>query len=81
MKMMETVPGELTLSQFMKSVIDITGYRESLREENTLESNSRLDNLDELLNSIYDYEQTFPDATPANFMQDISLYTSEREPI
>ena len=80
MKTMETVPGELTLSQFMKSVIDLTGYRESLREENTLESNSRLDNLDELLNSIYDYEQTFPDAVPANFIQDISLYTSEENP-
>lgn len=80
MKMMETVPGELSLSQYMKGVIDITGYRESLREENTLESNSRLDNLDELLNSIYDYEQTFPDATPDRFMQDISLYTSEENP-
>lgn len=80
LRMMENVPGELPLSQFMKGVIDATGYRDSLREENTLESNSRLDNLDELLNSIYDYEQTLPDATPEMFMQDISLYTSEENP-
>ena len=80
LRMMESVPGELALSQFMKSVMDITGYRESLQEENTLESNSRIDNLDELLNSIYDYEQTFPDATPEAFIQDIALYTSEENP-
>ena len=80
LKMLPLVPNDLALSQFMKNVIDVTGYRESLREENTLESNSRIDNLDELLNSIYDYEQAFPDATPESFMQDISLYTSEENP-
>jgi DNA helicase-2/ATP-dependent DNA helicase PcrA len=80
MKIIESVPGELTLSQFMKTVVDITEYRDSLIEENKLEKNNRLDNLDELLNSIYDYEQKIPNATPEMFIQDISLYTSEENP-
>lgn len=78
---MEKVPSELTLSKFMKLVIEKTGYRDNLLEENTLDSKSRLDNLDELLNSIYEYEQQFPDATPEQFIQDISLFTSDENPV
>jgi len=74
------IPSSLKLSVFMKHLVEITGYRESLREENTMESNSRIDNIDELINSIYDYEQAEPDATPEQFIQDIALYTSEQNP-
>jgi DNA helicase-2/ATP-dependent DNA helicase PcrA len=74
------VPTRIKLSEFMKNLVERSGYRENLLEENTLESNSRIDNIDELLNSIYDYEQAEPDATPEQFIQDISLYTSEQNP-
>lgn len=78
---MKNVPSALPLSKFMKLVVDKSGYRENLVEENTIDSKSRLDNLDELLNSIYEYELRFPDATPEQFIQDISLYTSEENPV
>jgi len=74
------IPSGIKLSAFMKNIVDITGYRESLREDNTIESNSRIDNIDELINSIFDYEQTDPEATPEQFIQDIALYTSEQNP-
>ncbi|PKL15718.1 MAG: hypothetical protein CVV49_19990 [Spirochaetae bacterium HGW-Spirochaetae-5] len=74
------IPSRIKLSAFMKNLVDVTGYRESLREENTMESNSRIDNIDELINSIFDYEQSEPDATPEQFIQDIALYTSEQNP-
>lgn len=77
---LSVVPQQMKLSIFMKGLVDITGYRESLREENTLESNSRIDNIDELINSIYDYEHSDPAATPEQFIQDIALYTSEQNP-
>lgn len=80
LKDMKRIPVTLKLSEFMKSLVDLTGYRESLREENTIESNSRIDNIDELINSIYDYEQSDPEATPEQFIQDIALYTSEQNP-
>lgn len=80
LKDIDGIPSRLKLSVFMKNLVDITGYRESLREENTMESNSRIDNIDELINSIYDYEQAEPDATPEQFIQDIALYTSEQNP-
>ena len=78
---MEKVPAGVSLSTFVKLVIEKSGYRDSLLEENTLDSRSRLDNLDELLNSIIEYEQHDPQATPEQFIQDISLYTSEENPV
>jgi DNA helicase-2/ATP-dependent DNA helicase PcrA len=78
---MVRVPAEISLSSFVKLVIDRSTYRDSLLEENTPESRSRLDNLDELVNSIIEYEQHEPQATPEQFIQDISLYTSEENPV
>ena len=80
LKELVQIPGRIKLSDYMKNLVEVTGYRESLREENTLESNSRIDNIDELINSIFDYEQTDPEATPEQFIQDIALYTSEQNP-
>ncbi|MCL2156023.1 MAG: UvrD-helicase domain-containing protein, partial [Leptospirales bacterium] len=74
------VPAQIKLSEFMTDLVEISGYRENLIEENTLESNSRIDNINELINGIYDYEQANPDATPEQFIQDISLYTSDQNP-
>ncbi len=74
------VPRTVKLSAYMRGLVEVTGYRESLREENTIESNSRIDNIDELINSIFDYEQSNPDASAEQFIQDISLYTSEQNP-
>jgi len=74
------VPHRIKLSDFIKTIIDLTGYRESLIEENTLESRARLDNIEELLNSVYDYQEHNPEATAEAFLQDISLYTSEENP-
>ena len=78
---MARVPAEISLSAFVKLIIDRSGYRENLLEENTLDSRSRLDNIDELLNSIIEYEQYDPQATPEQFIQDISLYTSDENPV
>ncbi len=79
-KSLAQVPGSKKLSEFFKEITDISGYRAVLEEENSIESNSRLDNIDELINSICDYEQSYPDATAEQFIQDISLYTSEESP-
>ena len=74
------VPAQIKLSEFMTDLIEKSGYRENLIEENTLESSARIDNINELINSIYDYEQSDPDFTPEQFIQDVSLKTSEENP-
>jgi len=79
-KDMKNIPGSVKLSDFVKSIVDKSGYRKALSEDNSVESTTRLDNIDEFINSIYEYEQMTPDATPEQFIQDISLYTSEQNP-
>ena len=73
------IPG-LRLSAFAERLIDLTGYRMALEEEDTAESRSRLENIGELINGIYDYETALPDAGLDQFLQDVSLYTSEENP-
>ncbi|HRS78604.1 MAG TPA: 3'-5' exonuclease, partial [Spirochaetota bacterium] len=68
------------LSAFVEQVLELSGYVKSLEDEDTMESRSRLENISELMNSIYDYEQAYPEATLDQFLQDISLYTSEENP-
>jgi DNA helicase-2/ATP-dependent DNA helicase PcrA len=80
MKDMARVPGTMALSEFVKSLTEVSGYRQSLLEDNSLESTMRLDNIDELINGIYDYEQYNPEASPAQYIQDISLLTSAENP-
>ena len=68
------------LSNFVSRVLELTGYVKSLEEEDTLDSASRLENISEFMNSVYDYEFAYPDANLDQFLQDISLYTSEENP-
>ena len=80
MEDMSRVPKNMALSEFVKYLTEISGYRQSLIDDNSLESNMRIDNIDELINGIYDYEQHNPEATPAQYIQDISLLTSAENP-
>ena len=75
-----SVPGTLKLSDYVSQVLEVSGYLKSLEQEDTMESRGRLENISELVNSIYEYELMFPDATMDQFLQDISLYTSEENP-
>jgi len=76
----EEVPTSRKLSDFVNDIIERSGYRDDLAAEKSIEARGRLENLDELLNGVYEYEIRNPDATPDQFLQDISLLTSEENP-
>ena len=76
----EGVPDRKRLSSFVNEVIELSGYRKSLEDEDSIESKGRLENIDELLNGIYDFEVRDPQATLDQFLQEISLMTSEDTP-
>ena len=77
---LKDVPEKSSLADFVKLILDISGYRNNLEDEDTIESNARLENLDEFLNSIYDYESKNPESSLNEFLQDVSLLTSEENP-
>ena len=47
----------LAPSELCGHILEVTGYRELLRKEDTAESDARLGNLEELVGSIQDYEE------------------------
>ena len=49
---------ELTVTELTRTVLEETGYRQELVTENTIESRTRLENLDEFLSATTDFDQT-----------------------
>ncbi len=47
------VPESMKLSAMVRELIEATSYREMLEEENSIESRSRLENIEEFVNSVF----------------------------
>jgi len=76
----EDIPIKIKLSAFVDYIIRESGYLESLEKENSIENRSRIENIDEFINSVFEYEDREPEAGLEQFLQDISLLTSEEDP-
>ena len=64
----------LKLSELFVELLDATGYVSRLKEENTPESQSRIDNLEEFSNAIRQFEQERgEEATLTNFLEEMAL--------
>ncbi|MBN8569197.1 MAG: UvrD-helicase domain-containing protein [Ignavibacteria bacterium] len=64
---------EMSLTELAKSIIDETGLMYKLRLENTIESEERLNNLQELISAIAQYDDNNEGATLEGFLQEVSL--------
>jgi DNA helicase-2/ATP-dependent DNA helicase PcrA len=67
-------PSDLTYE-----VLERSGYREFLENEGTEESFSRLENLNEFVNALREYEETSENPTLEEYLGNISLITSEED--
>ncbi|CAA9385526.1 MAG: ATP-dependent DNA helicase UvrD/PcrA [uncultured Rubrobacteraceae bacterium] len=68
---------EVPPAELVGAVLDESGYRGELRNENTIESESRLENLEELINAAREYERVEPEPTLDGFLQEQALYTQQ----
>lgn len=63
-----------TLEDLIHEIIDVTGYVRQLEAEDTVEANSRIENIDSLLNKIVQYEEDCEEvATLDGLLEDIAL--------
>ncbi len=62
-----------TLLDLTNKILDETGYRAELIDENTDEANGRLENIDELLSKVSEYENNTQEPSLAAFLEDVSL--------
>ncbi|RKQ34621.1 DNA helicase PcrA [Oceanobacillus halophilus] len=63
----------LTATDMVEAVLERTGYEQMLKNENSLESQSRLENLEEFMTVTKDFEQTAEDKTLVAFLTDLAL--------
>ncbi|MBI5974751.1 DNA helicase PcrA [Staphylococcus canis] len=65
----------LEITEIVDEVLDKSGYREMLQREQSIESRSRLENIDEFMSVPHDYEENTPleDQSLINFLTDLSL--------
>ncbi len=66
---------EISLVELTDKLIDKFGLIDVYKEENTPESKSRIDNIDELLNGIKEFVALRDDNSPAAFLEEVSLIT------
>ncbi|WP_287153802.1 DNA helicase PcrA [Candidatus Solincola tengchongensis] len=64
---------ETPLPDFMRLVLERTGYLEALRREGTFEAEGRLENLEELLNAATDFHAVHPGEGLEAFLERTSL--------
>lgn len=63
----------LSVTELVEEVIDKTGYREMLHAENSIEAQSRLENIDEFLSVTKAFETNNEDKSLVGFLTDLAL--------
>jgi DNA helicase-2/ATP-dependent DNA helicase PcrA len=63
----------LSVTELLEEMLEKTGYRDMLKAEKTLESESRLENLEELLSVTKNFEETNEDKSLIAFLTDLAL--------
>ncbi|MGM0602203.1 MAG: DNA helicase PcrA [Bacillota bacterium] len=64
---------KIALSRLVDKVLDKSGYRKNLKEENTAEAESRLENIEELFSVIDEYMKQSSDNTLGGFLEEVTL--------
>lgn len=76
--MIEILKGKLknpdySLLDLFDEIIEATGYVDELREDGTIESQTRIENIEELRNKIASYLDTTDEPSLSNFLEEVSL--------
>ncbi len=70
---------KMPVSELIKLTLNITGYMKALENENTIEAESRIENLEELLTVAMEFEKETAENTLAEFLEGITLSSDSDE--
>src|SRR5690625_1114841 len=73
---LQAAADSLGASQFLKLILDASGYRDSLKKEGTFEAEARLENLDELVNAVIEWEEEDGGGALSDFLDEAALLGS-----
>ncbi|WP_223702102.1 DNA helicase PcrA [Sutcliffiella deserti] len=63
----------LSVTELVEEVLEKSGYREMLKADKTIESQSRLENIDEFLSVTKNFEEKYDDKSLLAFLTDLAL--------
>ncbi|RSL31788.1 DNA helicase PcrA [Salibacterium salarium] len=63
----------LSVTELVEELLEKTGYRDALKEDKSLESQSRLENIDEFMSVTKDFEKKNDDVSLIAFLTDLAL--------
>ena len=66
---------KILISELVKETLNKTGYTKALKDENTIEAESRIQNLDEFLTVAMEFEEESADNTLQEFLENMTLTT------
>ena len=64
---------DLTITELVKMILIKSGYMASLQAENTVESETRIQNLEEFLTVVSEFEEEYAENGLDEFLQNLSL--------
>lgn len=64
---------QLSVTELARRTLELTGYQKMLEDENTLEAQSRLENVRELLSKATLFDAETPEATLSGFLENVAL--------
>ena len=70
---------KMPVSELIKLTLSLTGYMKALENENTIEAESRIENLEELLTVAMEFEKQSAENTLAEFLEGITLASDSDE--
>ena len=62
-----------TVSELLETILEETGYRRELILEGTDESEARLENIDELMSKVKDYDENAENPSLSGFLEEVAL--------
>ncbi len=68
---------ELSVDELLERTLERSGYLTSLEAERTIESQGRIENLQELVGVTQEYQASAPEPNLSTFLQEISLYSDQ----
>ncbi|MCY3721224.1 MAG: DNA helicase PcrA [Candidatus Poribacteria bacterium] len=54
-------------------VLKVTGYLKNLKAQQTIEAQNRVENIEELINAVIEYEQSTPEPTLSDYLENVAL--------
>lgn len=65
----------MSICDLMQEILDMTGYIEDLKSDGDIEAETRIENIDELMNKIAAYEESCEDEMPtlSGFLEEVAL--------